>query len=154
MPTNPAGLVYGTIAVGALLAAESAQHETYPKTIVAVAIALMLYWLSYSYAEFTGHRIAEQEPVTLPGMADAATRELAVLLGSAVPFLALLICWALGVSLNTGVNVGIWTSAAMVVAIEVLIGKRAELTGRQLAFQSAFGAFLGLMIIVLRIVLH
>ena len=54
MPTNPAGLVYGTIAVGALLAAESARQETYTRTIIAVAIALILYWLSYSYAEFTG----------------------------------------------------------------------------------------------------
>lgn len=154
MPTNPAALVYGTIAVGALLAAESARQETYTRTIVAVAIALILYWLSYSYAEFTGRRIEEQQAVTLSGMLEAAASELAVLLGAAMPFLALIICWAFGASLSTAVTIGIWTSAAMVVAIEVLIGIRAELTGRQLALQSAFGAFLGLMIIALRIVLH
>jgi hypothetical protein len=154
MPTNPAGLVYGTIAVGALLAAESAQNETYTKTVIAVAIALALYWLSYSYAEFTGRRIEEHEKVTLAGMVDAATREVSVLLGAAVPFLALLGCWVFGVGLYSAVTIAIWTSAAMVVAIEVVIGVRAELTGRQLALQSAFGAFLGLLIIVLRIVLH
>ena len=154
MPTNPAGLVYGTIAVGALLAAESARQETYPRTIIAVAIALILYWLTYSYAEFTGRRIEQQQAVTLSGMLEAAASELAVLLGAAMPFLALIICWAFGASLNTAVTIGIWTSAAMVVAIEVLIGIRAELTGRQLALQSAFGAFLGLLIIALRIVLH
>lgn len=154
MPTNPAGLVYGTIAVGALLAAESAQHETYTRTVIAVAIALALYWLSYSYAEFTGRRIAEHEPVTLGGMVEAARSELSVLLGAAMPFIVLLVCWAFGVSLYTAVTVAIWTSAAMVVTIEVLIGVRAELTGRQLVLQSAFGAFLGLLIIALRIVLH
>jgi hypothetical protein len=154
MPTNPAGLVYGTIAVGALLAAESARQETYTRTIIAVAIALILYWLSYSYAEFTGRRIENQQAVTLTGILEAAAREMAVLLGAAMPFFALIICWVFGASLNTAVTIGIWTSAAMVVAIEVLIGLRAELTGRQLVLQSAFGAFLGLMIIALRIVLH
>ena len=87
-------------------------------------------------------------------MLEAAASELSVLLGAAMPFLALIICWAFGASLNTAVTIGIWTSAAMVVAVEVLIGIRAELTGRQLALQSAFGAFLGLLIIALRIVLH
>ena len=71
-----------------------------------------------------------------------------------MPFLVLMICWAFGASLYTAVTTAIWTSAAMVVAIEVLIGLRAELTGRQLVLQSAFGAFLGLLIIALRIVLH
>ena len=44
MPTNPGRLVYGTIAVGALLAAESARQETYVETVFAVAITLLLYW--------------------------------------------------------------------------------------------------------------
>lgn len=154
MPTNPAALVYGTIAVGALLAAESARQETYTKTIIAVAIALILYWLSYSYAAFTGRRIEEQEPLTMNGMLEALASELAVLLGAGAPFLALIVCWIFGASLDTAVSIGIWTSAAMVVANEILIGIRAELTGPQLMLQSAFGALLGLMIIALRIVLH
>jgi hypothetical protein len=154
MPTNPAALVYGTIAVGALLAAESAQNETYAKTIAGVTIALILYWLSYSYAEFTGRRIEREQPVTVTGLVEAATSELSVLLGAAMPFLALIICWAFGVSLNTAVNVGIVVSAAMVVAIEIAIGVRAKLTGHELVVQSAFGAFLGLLVIALRIVLH
>src|ERR1035441_8833725 len=49
MPTNPGRLVYGTIAVGALLAAESARQETYVETVFAVAITLLLYWLAHSF---------------------------------------------------------------------------------------------------------
>jgi hypothetical protein len=154
MPSNPAALVYGTIAVGALFAAESAEHETYTKTIIAVAVALALYWLSYSYAEFTGRRMEEHEPVTVAAMLEAARSELAVLLGAAVPFLVLIVCWVFGVSLNTAVNIAIFTSAGMVVAIEIGIGLRAELTGHELVLQTAFGAFLGVLVIVLRILLH
>ena len=118
MPVNPAALVYGTLAVGALLAAESAESETYIKTIVGVAVALALYWLSYSYADYTGRRYEEREHGTFAGMAEAVRSESSVLLGAAVPFLALIVCWIFGASLNTAVTVGIWTSAAMVVAPE------------------------------------
>jgi hypothetical protein len=38
--------------------------------------------------------------------------------------------------------------------IEVLAALRAKRTGRELVFQTLFGAFLGLLIILLRLTLH
>jgi uncharacterized membrane protein YadS len=43
---NPGDAVCGAIAVGALLAAETPRQETYAKTIAAVIITLLLYWLA------------------------------------------------------------------------------------------------------------
>lgn len=100
MRGNPAGLIYGTIVVAALLAAENARQETYPRTAGAVAITLALYWLAYSYAEFTGERIERSEHFTYAGLVRAAKAELAVLLGAAVPFGVLLACWVAGASLS------------------------------------------------------
>jgi hypothetical protein len=40
---NPAGVVYGVIAIGALLAAESGRHETYLDTVSSAFIATGLY---------------------------------------------------------------------------------------------------------------
>ena len=82
MPEHPAGLIYGTITVAALLAAESARQESYPRTVGAVAITLLLYWLAHSYAEFTGHRMKESKRFTYSGLWLTATRELTVLLGA------------------------------------------------------------------------
>jgi hypothetical protein len=56
VPDNPGGLVYGTILVATLLAAENAAHETYGTTIGSVVLALLVYWLAISYATFTGER--------------------------------------------------------------------------------------------------
>ena len=53
MPSNVGGLVYGTITVAALLAAERAQRETYPETVGAVLIAIALLWVAHAYAEYT-----------------------------------------------------------------------------------------------------
>ncbi len=154
MPANPAGLIYGTIAVAALLAAESARRETYVETVGAVLITLLLYWLAHSYAGFTGERVRAGEPFTYRGLLRTATHELAVLLGAAVPLLAILICWAAGAALSTAVSIGISTTVVIVIATEVVIGLRAELTGRDLVRQTAVGVVLALLVVALRVLLH
>ncbi len=154
MSASPGGLVYGTLAVGALLAAESARRETFAKTVLAVAITLMLYWLAHSYAEFTGERLQKGEAFSFADLVRTAAQELSVLFGAAVPLLVLLVAWAAGTSLTTAVTAAIWTSAVMIVIIEVVIGLRAQLSGRDLVRQTAFGAVLGVLVMVLRVVLH
>jgi hypothetical protein len=154
MPTSVAGLIYGTISVAALLAAESARSETYPKTVGAVAIIMILYWLAHSYSEYAGERMQEHEPFTYTGMIANATRELTVLIGAAVPFAMLVICWILGASLTLAVAAASWASAAIVIATEIVIGVRANLTGRELVRQTVVGAILGLLIVALRVLLH
>jgi len=154
MPTSVAGLIYGTISVAALLAAESARSETYPKTVGAVAIIMILYWMAHSYSEYAAERMQEHEPFTYTGMIANATRELTVLIGAAVPFAMLVICWIVGASLTLADAAASWASAAIVIATEIVIGVRANLTGRELVRQTVVGAILGLLIVALRVLLH
>jgi hypothetical protein len=154
MPVNSGGLVYGTILVATLLAAEPPRRETFAKTVAAVAISVIVYWLSMSYAEFTGERLREDEAFTPAAYARAAVHELPVVFGTLGPLLALLICWAAGVALATAVTVAIWTSVAIIIATEVVLGVRAELTGRQLVIQTGMGVLLGLLVVALRVLLH
>ncbi len=154
MPNNPGRLVYGTIAVGALLAAESARQETYVETVFAVAITLLLYWLAHSYSEFVDRRLEHAKPFSLDGFAEAARHELAVLVGAAIPLIVLVIWWVAGASLGAAVGAAVWTSAIVIVGIEIVIGRRAELSGREFVTQTAFGAMLGLLVIALRLLLH
>jgi hypothetical protein len=154
VPANPAGLVYGTIAVGALLAAESVRRETYVKTVAAVVVTLILYWLAYSYAEFTARRLREHGRFTLDGLARCAAHELSVLIGAALPLLVVLVLWAAGSGLSVAITAAIWTSAATIVTIEAVIGVRAQLQGRDVLRQIAMGALLGLLVIALRVILH
>jgi hypothetical protein len=154
MPASLGGLIYGTISVAALLAAESARSETYPKTVGAVGIMMILYWIAHSYAEFTEERVADHKPFTLNGLLLMATRELTVLIGAAFPFTALLACWLFGASLSTAVALASWTSAGIVIATEVVLGLRAELEGRELVAQTAVGVLLGFLIVAMRVLLH
>jgi membrane protein YqaA with SNARE-associated domain len=154
MLTNPGPLVYGTITVGALLAAESAQRETFPSTLGAVLVALTLYWLAHSSAEFTQRRAQHDAPLKLGGLLETMAHELSILLGASIPLLALLVCWVAGVKLGTAVTIATWTSAAMLVVIELAVGFRERLAPRDFAAQTALGILLGLLVIVLRTLLH
>jgi hypothetical protein len=154
MNGNPASGVYGTIAVGALLAAESARRETYPETVGAVVITLLLYWIAHSYAQFTGHRLRAAEKLTLAGLVRTMAGESWIMLGAAIPLLTLVIWWAAGAQLTAAVSAAIWTSAGMVTIIEVVAGLRADLSGHELVAQASLGVLLGLLVIVLRLLLH
>ena len=61
---NPSGVIYGTIAVGAVLAAESTRRETFPDTIEATVIILGLYWLAHTYATVVGDRLKMRETLS------------------------------------------------------------------------------------------
>jgi hypothetical protein len=154
MASNPGRLVYGAIAVGALLSAESARNETYAETVGAVLIALMLYWLAHSYAVTTGRRLGSDQAHTLAVFAESMREEADILLGAALPLLAVLVSWAAGATLTSGVSAGIWTSVGVLVAAETLAAVRTKRTGLDLVVQSAIGLLLGLLVIAIRVVLH
>lgn len=146
--------VYGTISIGALLAAESVHEETYAATVGGVAITLLIYVLIHAYSDYTGERLNSGEPLKLGALGRTIVSEGWLLVGAGIPLVALLLCWALDASLSTAITLAVWTSAAMVLILEVFSGVRAGESGRDLAFQAAAGALFGILVIVLRIVLH
>jgi hypothetical protein len=154
MLVNPGAVVYGTITVGALLASESANRETYADTVAAVALAMLVYWLAHAYTEFAEQRFAHRQPLTLDGLARSLVHEVTVIAGAAIPLVALLTCWVAGVGLTSAVTAALWTTAAMIVVEEVVVGVRAKLSTRALMAQTAAGALFGLLVIALKLVLH
>lgn len=146
--------IYGLLTVGALLAAESAASETYGETVFGVVLALLVYWIAYSYAMLVRWRVREAEPLTLLSFFNAAASELPILMGATPPLIAVLLAWAVGASLNTAIVAALWTAAAAIVIIETLSGIRARLSRRELVIQTLVGAALGLMMLALRLELH
>ena len=137
-----------------MLATESVRRENLLETIGATVLALLLYWLSHSYAATLGERLEQQTPLSAAAVLRSLVRDRAIVRGAGIPILALLIASALGASLATAVLVAVWTSAAAVVAFELLAAARAQLSGTELIVQVGAGAVMGLAIIALRALLH
>lgn len=154
MLESPSALVYGVVIVGAILDAESVKSEKYADTVGAVLVAMILFWLAHSYAEFAGARLRRRESLRLADLASALAQGLAILAGAAIPLAALMLCWAAGAGLGTAVDIGIYSSAGLILIIEMTAAVRADLTGIALVVQSLVGALLGGLMIALKLILH
>ena len=85
---NPAAAIYGVITVGALLAAEGGGHDTYAETLIALLLAISMYWIAHAYSAYAGGRFAEGERVTGEGLALNALGEEFPILAGAGPAVA------------------------------------------------------------------
>ncbi len=153
-PWDPGRAVYGTLAVGALLAAESTRRETYGQTVGAVVLTLVLYLLAHSYSELTGRRLRQQAHLTVRELALEMRDEVPMVAAGAVPLVPILAFWAAGGALDHALLAGVWTVVAVLIAVEALAAWRLRLSGAELARQAALGAGLGLLVIALRAILH
>jgi hypothetical protein len=151
---NPGGAVYGIITIGALLAAESGAHETYPETVGSAALATMLYWFAHSYADVLGLRLSEEQSIGGGRLWQTFVRDWAIVRGASVPLLALLVAWAAGAEQATALTVGVWAAVASLIAFEVAAGIRSQAKPAELVLEVLVGATMGLAILALRALLH
>ncbi len=147
-------MIYGIVAIAALLAAESGFHETYLDTVASAAIAAALYWLAHAYAELLGRRLALRERLTVGALGRALADEAAILRGAMVPLAVLAVGWIVGVEQQTAVTAALWSAIASLLVFELVAGLRAHASARELVLEVCVGAAMGVAIIALKIVLH
>jgi hypothetical protein len=151
---NPARHVDGIILTGALLAIESTRHETLAQAAGAVAIVIVLLWLSHSYAEALAERLEQGHPLSARQIYQTAGHELALLRGAFLPLVVLLLANALGLATGSCVNAALLSAVALLFIIELVAALRSHLSPVELAFQVALGVLLGVGVLVLHLVNH
>lgn len=151
---NPGGVVFGTITIGAVLAAESGLHESYLAAFGSALVTTGLYWLAHTYSDLLGQRLSTHEHLTLGSLLRAFGHDWAIVRGAALPLLAIAVAWAAGASQETAVTAAVWTCVVSIILFELLAGIRAKSTPRELALEGCVGTALGLSILALRAILH
>lgn len=154
MRLNASGLVYGVLAVAAVVAAEATRRETYPKVLGASALTMALYWLAHSYASHLGGRFHTEGRATPRLLLATVAHEAFMLAGAAGPVAVLLIAWAVGASLETGVTATLWAAGVELVALELVTGIRRRLAIKDMAAETLIGVMLGTGILGIRLLLH
>jgi hypothetical protein len=142
------------IVIGALLAAESARHETYLDTVASTLIAAALYWVAHSYASVLGARLERQERLSAATLLRELTHNWAIVRGAALPLLALVLAWIAGATLSTAVTAAVWSTIASLIAFELFAGIRSHANAGELALDVGVGATMGVAILILKIILH
>jgi len=151
---NPADSVYGLVAIGALLAAESGLHDSYLDTALSALIAAVLYWMLHAYSTVLGLRLAGRWRLSAATIGRALAYHQAVLRGAAIPLAVLLLAWAAGAAHSTAVLYALWSTILGLVALELAAGVRLRASPRELLTQAAVGLSMGVGILSLKVVLH
>jgi hypothetical protein len=154
LPTNPGGLVYGTILSATLISAEYAKAERYAGALGSIVLAEIIYWLALSYSEFAGDRVTTGESFAFTGFWRSARHELAVVLSGIPPFIVIVVCWIVGATLTTALTLGVYTAAGMIVLAELVIGVSTEETGRELVVDVLVGVLFGVLVVAVKVLLH
>lgn len=154
---NPSGTIYGTIAAGLVVAAEKPAEETYPRVLLAVAVAVASVWLAHGYAHWAGERLRRggdrEGTSSVRRLWRTLTTEWPIIEGGAIPFLALLVAWAVGTPLPTAIAADIGTATAALVAFEIAGGLRQRLRPAQLLGNATVGLVLGLTLFAVKMLL-
>lgn len=151
---NPAGAVYGLIIVGALLAAESYNSESYLDAVASVAITVVVYWLAHAYSGALGERVQSGEALTPRSIGRALTHSWSVVRGATVPGLTLLTAWIVGASLRGAISAAVWSTVGALIGLELLAGIRAKSEPLELVIDCCVGACIGAAVLLLRALLH
>jgi hypothetical protein len=151
---NPADSVYGLVAIGALLAAESGLHETYRDTVISAVIAAILYWLLHAYSTVLGLRLTSQWRMGRRAIGRALAFHQPVLRGAAIPVAVLIVAWISGASQSNAVLLALWGVVVSLIALEIAAGIRVRAAPAELALEAGFGLAMGLGLLVLKIILH
>ncbi len=155
---NPRGTIYGTIAAGLVIAAEEPTKETYPRVLIAVAVAVTSYWLAHGYAQWADERLRgggdPDEGWSARRLGHALRNEWPIIEGGAIPMVVLLIGWAVGAPLPTTITTDLWTAAAALAAFELAGGLRQRLRPLHLLANAALGLVLGLALFGVKVLLH
>ena len=151
--SHPAGLVYGLVVLGSVLAAESVHSSGPLRDILAAVTVLVVYWLAHTYADLMGRRFMRMTPLTWQDVWEVARHEAAILRGAAVPVVAMVVAMVFGLSAWRVDEVGIIAVVGMLMLFAVVGGIRANLSKPALVLQAGLALAFGIFIALIRGVL-
>lgn len=147
--SNPAGVIFGTITVGAVLAGENAKGETVATSVEAAMLVVGLFWVVHAWSDDTGDRLEQRRQLRWRPVAAALEHQASILRAVLLPVLALVIAGLAGASDATALWVGTVTCAVSLVVIELVAALRNRLSARQVLVETAAGAAFGCALLAL-----
>ena len=143
--------IYGTIISASVLAA--AHSDDALTVALGVFITLLVYWLAERWSELiSGH--LHGEPFSWAYVRRVFVHGWPMVQASYGPMLVLIIAKAFGASTTTAINIALIATILLLAGLGLLVGVRAKLGPLGITFSAGFVAFLGVLLILLKALLH
>jgi hypothetical protein len=153
---NPARAIYGTILVMAVITALSHDDSvTSAQLIAGVLATTFVFWIAHVYAEVLGQRMerAGGRP-TFANLAVAARGEWPLVEASLLPVLCLLVGVIGVVKTDTAVAIAIGVGVIELFGYGIAAGRRLQLSRGGIIVVGVVNGALGLLIVLLKVLVH
>jgi hypothetical protein len=153
---NPARAIYGTILVMAVIAALSHDDSVRSAELIAGVLATtFVFWIAHVYAEVLGSRLeGEGGRPTLANVAVAARGEWPLVEASLLPVLGLLLGVLGIVKTETAVYIAIGAGVVELFGYGIAAGRQLHLSRGGVIVVGVVNGTLGLVIVVLKVLVH
>lgn len=146
--------LYGALVSGSILAVSSAHAEDSRSVLIATGLVNVTYWLAHVYVDAVGGRFRDHEHSTGWRLAHALRNNTGVIVGSLPPMIVFAVCRLLGWDLTASAWAALWFTVALLGGVGCYAAHRAGARRWSLAGETAVAVGFGLVIILLKIILH
>jgi hypothetical protein len=153
---NPARAIYGTILVMAVITALSHDDSvTSAQLIAGVLATTFVFWIAHVYAEVLGQRMeSEGGRPTFANLTVAARGEWPLVEAALLPVLCLLVGVIGVVKTDTAVAIAIGVGVIELFGYGIAAGRRLQLSAGGIIIVGVVNGALGLLIVLLKVLVH
>jgi hypothetical protein len=151
---DPAEVIYGTILAGVVLATKTHKGASGASIFWSAIGALVLYWLAHVYASVIGEQVNTGHRTNWVTVRHAGAEHWTRLRASLIPVLAFEVVRLGQGSVNTSVLSALWLTVGLLGAWGATAAFRSGARGVALVIESLACAAFGVVVVLLKIVLH
>jgi hypothetical protein len=152
--SDPAGLLYGALIAASVLATASAHAGSFEHIAVATTMVLAVYWLAHVYIEAQSLQLAGDERHFLRRLAHTAATESSVVKGGVPAIAVFVLTDRLGLSSTDAATVAVYFSILVLGCAGYLTAHQAGRRGLPLLVDAAAAGLFGVLVIVMKALLH
>jgi hypothetical protein len=146
--------LYGALVSGSILAVSSAKSDDGGSVLLATGLVNVTYWLAHVYVDAIGGRFHDHEHSTGHRLAHALRNSTGVLVGSLPAMVVFALGRLAGLDVATAAWLALWFTVALLGAAGSLAAYRAGARWWPLIGETAIALGFGMIVILLKIVLH
>lgn len=147
-------MLYGAVVTASVLAVASVHAPPDDRVVVATLVVAVVYWLAHVYVEAVGGRFVDADHSTGSRVLHALDDNWAVLLGSVPPVVVLVVARALGLDGETAAWTALWFTVLLLLGAGGVAAWRAGVRGWALVGETAVAGTFGLLVVLLKYLLH
>ena len=151
---NPAEAIYGTLLAGVVLATKAHKGVSGASIFWSAIGALVLYWIAHVYADVIGEQVELHRRPTRGEIGHICIENWSRLRASLIPVIFFEIVRLARGSLDASVNSALWLTVGLLAAWGATAAYRSGARGVALAIESLVCGVLGVVVVLLKIVLH